>query len=273
MVKYLIAAFLLSLQAVASGPATHLRNGAINDDEQDRRSLSVGRFFNKVLGIRGGNDSVCPPEGFDALKEFDLESYISAPWYIQRQIPVAYQPVESLYCVRAEYFEDSSFCLSCNDKPRVIINNSANRGSVDGEQIGGDGGNRLFRGIVRDPENEPAKISVGYFADILTQRSTYWVVAAGTYDDLPLLDGETSNGNMYEWAIVTGGSPTKEGKDGKCLPDPGLLNFAGMWMFTRDATPSEEVVSAIDQYASKTLGLDTTAWLPVEQEGCVYPSS
>jgi len=80
MVKhYLIAAFILSSQATASESSTHLRHGAINDDEQDRRSLSVRRFFNKVLGVGGGNDSVCPPEGFDALKVFDLESYISAP--------------------------------------------------------------------------------------------------------------------------------------------------------------------------------------------------
>jgi len=43
-----------------------------------------------------------------------------------------------------------------------------------------------------------------------------------------------------------------------------------MWMFVRDFVPPDGVIEAIDKYASETLGLDTTAWLPVVQEGCVF---
>jgi hypothetical protein len=28
----------------------------------------------------------CPPRGFDALKEFNITEYISAPWYVQAQV-------------------------------------------------------------------------------------------------------------------------------------------------------------------------------------------
>lgn len=47
----------------------------------------------------------CPPPGFDSVSPdaFDLDAYISKPWYIQEQIPVAYQTVDQLYCVRAAY--------------------------------------------------------------------------------------------------------------------------------------------------------------------------
>lgn len=31
-------------------------------------------------------DKACPPPGFDALSDFDLASFISAPWYVQKQV-------------------------------------------------------------------------------------------------------------------------------------------------------------------------------------------
>jgi len=233
----------------------HLRNGAINDDEQDRRSL---------FGF--GGKRVCPPEGFDAKSDFDFDSYISAPWFAAKQIPVSYQKYpDNFYCVRAEYIEDNTFCLFCNNKPRVVIDNQARNGAVDGEPLGSV--SRFFRGIVRNPR-APAKVSVGFFADVLQWKPNYWIVAAGTYDDI--LNGVESTGTNYEWAIITGGPPSVEGENGKCKPNPGLLNLLGMWMFVRNSVPPAGVIEAIDNYASEKLGLDTTAWLPVVQEGCVF---
>lgn len=33
-----------------------------------------------------GSSSSCPPEGFDAVQDLDIEKYIAAPWYIQEQV-------------------------------------------------------------------------------------------------------------------------------------------------------------------------------------------
>lgn len=45
----------------------------------------------------------CPPPEFDSVADLDLEKYIAAPWYVQEQQPVSYQPENELYCVRAKY--------------------------------------------------------------------------------------------------------------------------------------------------------------------------
>lgn len=49
----------------------------------------------------------CPPTGFDSLQGFDVLDYISAPWYVQWQQPISYQPKDSLYCGR---FSCGHFC-------------------------------------------------------------------------------------------------------------------------------------------------------------------
>ena len=47
----------------------------------------------------------CPPEGFDSVPadSFNIQAYISKPWFIQEQMPLAYQTEDQLYCVRAAY--------------------------------------------------------------------------------------------------------------------------------------------------------------------------
>lgn len=242
--------------------STHFQPTDDHDaDHNHHRSLIFGNLF--------GGSKICPPQGFDALKTFDLESYISASWFIPKQNPLSFQPVESLFCVRAEYIVDTYFCLFCNRKPRIRVSNSSKRGGVNGEDQ--TLFNRFFRGIIRNPQNEPAKASVGFVPDLVVFGSNYWVVAAGTYADI--LKGDANIGTVYEWAIVTAGSPTVEGANGKCKPDPGLTNVGGMWMFVRDPIPPEGVVDAIETYASVKLGLDTSIWVDVPQEGCVYSSS
>jgi lipocalin len=208
---------------------------------------------------------VCPPPGFDALKDFDINSYYGR-WYIHKTIPVAYTTVDQLYCVTAEYSKDTDFCLFCNSVPRIDIVNRARQDSVTGEKIGGP--MRFFRGLIRRPNSDPAKVTVGFGAQFIP-KSNYWVVAAGLYEDV--LQNKTSTaGTALEWAVISCGSPVVEGANGKCKPNPGFLNFLGMSMFLRDPAPRPGVIEAIDRYASDVLGLDTTAWLPVQQDGCVY---
>ena len=183
------------------------------------------------------------------------------------QIPVAYQSIDEFFCVTADYTKDNNFCIFCNYAPRIDILNQARKSSVDGEKLGGANG--LFRGIIRRPRTDPAKITVGFLAPFLI-RASYWVVAAGSYTDI-LLGVQTSNPTSdYEWAIITGGSPSRDGAGGTCKPNPGVLNFLGMWMFTRDSIPPKGVIDTIESYALNVLNLDTSAWFSVQHEGCVY---
>ena len=248
------------IEALDSGLRGAGDEGTIDtSSNKSRRSLvSFGKW------LEGGSD-VCPPAGFDALKEFDINAYFGR-WYIHRQIPVSYQTVDQLYCVTADYSEDTNFCLFCNSLPRIDIVNRARQDNVTGEKIGGS--QPFFRGVIRRPETDPAKITVAVGVSF-AYESNYWVVGAGLYSDI--LQNKTSiPGTALEWAIVSGGSPILEGANGKCKPDPGFFDFLGMWMFLRSPNPAAGVIEAIDRYAFDVLGLDTSAWLPVEHVGCIY---
>jgi lipocalin len=104
-----------------------------NNTEAGEFEYSKRLLFSSGELLAGGSD-VCPPAGFDALKDFDINSYYGR-WYIHKQIPVAYQTVDQLFCVTAEYSRDTNFCLFCNSLPRIDIINRARQDSVTGESL------------------------------------------------------------------------------------------------------------------------------------------
>ena len=55
----------------------------------------------------------CPPPGFDALQDFDLNGYIEKRWYSIKQIVVPYQPRTQFYCVYAQYAKRKYKSLYC----------------------------------------------------------------------------------------------------------------------------------------------------------------
>jgi len=194
----------------------------------------------------------CPPPGYDSVEPFSIEAYVAAPWYVQQQVPISYQPENSLYCVRARYTQ--------LENGRINVDNSARVGSIDGPEQ--NEGNFQLNAVVRDAE-EPSKLAVGppFLPPIL--YGPYWVVAAGPYspDDVEWT-------GSYEWAIITGGEPGQETSNGKCI---GTGNFQneGFWLFTREQVASPELVEELRAIADG-LGLDTSLLVPVAQEGCVY---
>ncbi|KAJ3290803.1 hypothetical protein HDU76_007354 [Blyttiomyces sp. JEL0837] len=82
----------------------------------------------------------------------------------------------------------------------------------------------------------------------------YWVVKTGPIN---------SQG-FYNWAIISGGSPTSS-SNGKCIAP---FN-SGLWMFTRDQVASAELKDEITKEILG-LGLDAKAMNPIAQEGCLY---
>lgn len=119
-----------------------------------------------------------------------------------------FQPVNTLYCVRAEYVPlDPS-----NPLKGVLVKNYANRDRVNGAATGtsGSGGSAgagsLFGRFLASIPNpaDPSKLSVGFAApgsDNPLFGAPYWVVAADP---------------NYQWAIITGGAPTTPSGNGKC---------------------------------------------------------
>lgn len=203
----------------------------------------------------------CPPKDLDAKKDLCLTSFISAPWYAVKQMPVRYQPLESFYCVKAEYTLKKKPWYQIGSTLNLKVENYATTG-VNGKVRGGE-----LSAKVRDPKNTASKLKVGPKFLPTIAYGDYWVMAAGTYEDVLAKSTTPFAGTTYEWAIISGGAP-KNSSNGKCITGTGT-NGSGFWMFTRDPLPPVGVIEAVEQVASN-LGYDVSQWKLVEQKGCTY---
>merc|ERR1712216_265000 len=84
----------------------------------------------------GSAASAGPPPLVKPVEPFDLASYLGE-WYVQAQAPNSYQPMGTLYCVKATYsLEDGA-----TTPQRISVNNQARTGYVTGPTRGGLPGN------------------------------------------------------------------------------------------------------------------------------------
>ena len=169
-------------------------------------------------------DGDCPPEGFDAVAGLNLTAWAEAPWYPLAQMPLAYQGVDTFYCVRASY--------KLVDESTVQVQNTAQ--DKDGTPSLEEGSPFEFlRAIVPDPE-EPAKLAVGPPNLPPETYGSYWVVAAGSATRRPrndisytLSDGPPEG--PFDWGIVSGGAPKDSSPGGGCIAGaPGGLGGGGL---------------------------------------------
>ncbi|GLD92283.1 hypothetical protein PINS_up000816 [Pythium insidiosum] len=216
-----------------------------------------------LLSLSSVNAAACPPAGFASKSGFNQAKFFDGRWYAIKQTPVVYQPVNELFCVTADYkLETTSVCKVFRCKDIVVrIDNAANVGGVNGSRKKAG-----LNGVIKDPFR-PAEASVGprFLPSFL--YGSYWVIEAGSYDEL--LAGKTQfTTDNYEWAIITGGKadvPTAGG----CLPGVGRLNAQGFWLFSRKPVVSDDVMEKLVALAASK-GLDVSALQPVAQEGCKY---
>eukprot|EP01026_Neomeris_dumetosa_P070558 TRINITY_DN7054_c0_g1_i6.p2 TRINITY_DN7054_c0_g1~~TRINITY_DN7054_c0_g1_i6.p2 ORF type:complete len:209 (-),score=22.61 TRINITY_DN7054_c0_g1_i6:260-886(-) len=201
--------------------------------------------------------------GFDAVKPFttdDLAIYISAPWYIQEQVPLSYQPLNELFCVRAEYtaIDEKDFSKG------ITVINYSNKDKVNGVK---EGGIMPLIAIVRDL-NQASKLRVGrpqFFEMSETRFGNYWIVAIGRNPD----------NTQFEWAIVSAGPPTRKTSAGCATgsEDEAMRKFQvndfGLWLFTREKVASEETIQLMKTVAQEK-GFDISELVKVQQEGCQY---
>ena len=237
---------------------------------QETRQLSMGsnNDYNGTININVDMDSKaisCPPKDFKARPSLNLTTYISALWYPQRSAPVIYAMGKS-YCSVVKYTaDDSCTCFCGDDIPRIDVRNRGLDGSITGSL-----NDASLKAMVPNPNTSPAKIRVGFPQRFLTPAN-YWVVDAGRYE--AIIDGThdstTAGNDIYDWAIISGGSPDRS-SNGKCIA--GIFrqfDTRGLWIFARDPFPPAGAVVAIAAYAA-SLGLDTESMITVEHEGCTY---
>ena len=222
-------------------------------------------FSSSAAKDTAGDGPRCPP--VPTASPFDLAAYVeSHPWYVQEQQPNAYQPASALFCVRAAYaWEDAA-------KTRVAVLNTANEGGVDGPPA--NARKTRLRAVVPDPA-VPSKLAVGPRFVPSALYGPYWIVAVSSGYVPPGTDEDigTDAAAGYKWAVVSGGQPTVPGKKkNTCRTSLRGVNGSGLWIFTREPTPSREVVEEA-RAAARDLGIDLSEMRAVTHEGCEYPDA
>jgi lipocalin len=170
--------------------------------------------------------------------------------------------LSSLFCVRAAYaWEDAA-------KRRVAVLNTANEGAVDGPRT--NERKTKLRAVVPD-ETVPSKLAVGPRFVPSAFYGPYWVLAVKP-SDAPLGEDDPEKPRGYDWAVVSGGQPNVPGGNDTCRTSLTGVNGSGLWIFTRDPTPSYEVVEEARE-AATNLGIDLSEMRAVTHEGCEYPEA
>lgn len=197
-------------------------------------SLVFSVAFSVVAGT-------CPPQGFDSTNNFDLASFASKPWYIQQQAVTTYLPKEQNYCVSAEYTVLNKKTLLGYD---IKVHNIAHE--QDGKIH--DSGDLIYAKVV---DAKSGKLEVAPYFLPTVASGAYWVI-----------DYDESQG----YALISGGAPTVPGEGGLCRTGTGV-NGAGLWIFTRQQTRSEDLVQKVRGIA-ETKGFDLTVLNDVDQSNC-----
>jgi len=182
----------------------------------------------------------CPP--VQSAQNFNVTSYTGL-WYTQMQMPVIYLPPKDNYCVTANY--------SLSSPTTVDVYNYANVGEVNGPAKGGP-----LCAIIPDP-SIPSQLRVGLCHLPKATYGPYWVLEAGPDPT-----------KQYQYALLSGGPPTIETSNG-CRTGVGV-DGSGLWIFTREAIPSDPTVVPSLLKSASNMGFDTSVLRPVTQEGCLY---
>lgn len=212
----------------------------------------------------GTPSDVCPPAGLTVQQPFDLEAYISEPWWVQEQMETQYLPIEQNYCVKAQYTKDFSSLGRINRwlaKKKygydVLVENFSRR--EDGSQQ--NSGGNFFSNLCAD-QVDGAKLQVAPCWLPTSAAGPYWVLEFAEDDP-----------NLGTYALISGGAPGVEATpdpsnpdDKKCRTGTGI-NDSGLWIFTREQNPDGAVVDALRQKLDD-MGFDTTVLNPVDNSNC-----
>eukprot|EP00420_Gonyaulax_spinifera_P030121 CAMPEP_0197875416 /NCGR_PEP_ID=MMETSP1439-20131203/4666_1 /TAXON_ID=66791 /ORGANISM="Gonyaulax spinifera, Strain CCMP409" /LENGTH=303 /DNA_ID=CAMNT_0043494615 /DNA_START=103 /DNA_END=1014 /DNA_ORIENTATION=+ len=203
------------------------------------------------------------------MDDFDLDTYISKPWYSQMQNPQKYQPKDSLNCTSAQYYRNTSngeFDLDVRNMGLVGDNYSYQ--SIGGTFEASDTkgflcAKQLYKNRIFVAPCSLAKTLAGMIppkaitvkAQVDEMVGNYWVIH----------HNETAGE-----AIIVGGQP--DSPDPKCTKKCGFVNHMneGMWIFTRQRNPDPAQVARLKTMMEDHFSLDTSRLLPVPQGNCSY---
>jgi hypothetical protein len=211
--------------------------------------------------------AACSP--LQVQQDFNITEYLRASWYVHKQQKNGYQPLSSLNCVVATYNETYHGVAPTvpffSGEVFTVYNdchNGAKNGPVCNNFTSPDFTPSFAVPLCgRVPHAaEPAKITVAPCKLPNLLSGDYWVAAAGPSPD------------NYQFALIVAGQPSVEKSDGCTTPDTcsNPADFrCGLWMFTREPSPSPSVLAALEA-ATRARNISTQLLRAVDQTGCSY---
>lgn len=168
-----------------------------------------------------------------------MTEFASAPWYVQKQRVVPFQPPSTFYCVEANYnFEPNrwySFLYGWELQAR-------NYGETE------DGETREATLCVKQQDENPSKLWV----------APCWLPFSGPFWVVEYVEGEQG------YAVISGGQPNVPTENG-CKVEDGN----GLWIFTRERNPSDILVEEVLNITSaKGFDVELEDFLTVNQTDC-----
>jgi lipocalin len=208
---------------------------------------AVAAAFATTL-LASSADAAC--QKVQTVEGLDLDEFTRASWYVQAQQVVQFQPAENLFCLTATYNQDSP-SVPFFSGPTISVHNYGNEGGVNGPAVGGPL-------CARAPEgNKASELLVAPCFLPNFAAGNYWVVGLGLRDD-----------SSYEWALVSGGQPDVQYKDG-CTTREDRATNAGLFLLSRDQVLSEVSLANVAEIAGNQ-GITLERMISVPQAGCNY---
>jgi len=240
---------LLCLSVAIASTFAHLSSEAYGKHDHQSRELQLS-FLQQLFSEE---DIKC--QDIEPQRNFNLEEYVSAPWFVQKQRTVFYLDKDRFFCTEAQYSLDNVSSFSRFFGWEVSVNNYDENEA--GEGRGGvefnDGGGLCARQV---DDQYPSKLAVSpcFLVPALfwSLFGPYWIMA---FD------------NDAGWAVITGGRPS-------IWTGSGCKNEvdSGLWIFTREQTgeaAANATLTALDAARSKGLDVDNLDdFLDVDQTSC-----
>lgn len=195
-----------------------------------------------ILVATGACALECPPSNFSSIENFDLDSFISARWYIQQQMPVFYLPASENYCVYAEYQKKDKKSFWGYD---IAVHNHAEDNAPPHKVH--DSGSFICAKIV-DAQRGQLEVAPCFLPS--ATAGPYWVLAYSEQEG---------------YALISGGPP-KNVAEGGCRTGTGV-NGSGLWIFTRKQQKDADLIEKVRGIAAQK-GFDLSVLNDVDQSNC-----
>ena len=193
-----------------------------------------------VVPAAGTTNASCPPEGFDSISAFDLDSFLAKRWYVQQQMATKFFPTSQNRCVYNEYKHRKKGLLGYD----LSVHNYLQE--VDPPHKAHDSSYACAKIV----DSARGKFQIAPCVMPPAAGTPFWILA---YDQ------------AEGYALVSGGAP-KLVSEGGCRTRSGAKE-AGLWIITSKQQRDETLLQKVRAIASQK-GLDLSVLNDVDQSDC-----